>query len=91
MGDVYSQTHIGEMESITQADKSKSDDVMSNQLLEILTRLLQLQHQDDCLLRPITSFKKIVGLEACLMLTMGETLKHSGGIEVPKSWALHDI
>jgi hypothetical protein len=85
VGDVYRQTDISEVETITQSDESECNDVVSNELLKILARLLQLQHQDNRLLCPVTSLEQIVGLEIRLVFTVGETLKHGSGVEVPQS------
>lgn len=91
MSDVYCQTHVGEVETIAQPDEGEGNDVVSYQLLEILARLLQLQHQDNRLLRPVTSLEQIVGLEKRLVFTVGEALKHGGGVEVPQRRAFHDV
>lgn len=42
MRDVHSNTHISEMEPVAQPNECKRDDVMQDQLLEVLARLLQL-------------------------------------------------
>jgi hypothetical protein len=40
MGDVHGQTHVGKVEAVAQADEGQADDVMADQLLEVLARLL---------------------------------------------------
>ena len=90
MRDVHSNTHISEMEPVAQANKRKGNDVVQNQLLEVLARLLQLQHQHDGLLRPVRRLQQIVGLEVRLVGAVREALVHASRVEVPDGSARHD-
>lgn len=91
MRDINRQTHVGEVEAITQRNQGQSNDVVSDQLLEILAGLLQLQKQDNRLLGPVTRLQKIVCLEERLMFTVRESLEHGSRVEVPNVRAAHDI
>lgn len=64
---------------------------MSDQLLEILARLLKLQHEHNCLLCPVTRLEKVVSLEQRLVLAVREVLEHGSGVEVPDIRPLHDV
>lgn len=91
VSDVHRQTHVREVEAITQSNKSQGDDVVTDQLLEVLAGLLQLQHQHNRLLRPVTGFEEVVGLEDGLVLAVRESLEHRRGVEVPNRRALHHV
>ena len=88
--DVHSDTHISEMEPVAQANERKRDDVVQDQLLEVLARLLQLQHQHNSLLRPVRRLQQVVGLEVRLVSAVWESLVHASGVEVPDGCARHD-
>lgn len=90
MRDVHSNTHISEMEPVAQANKRKRDDVVQNQLLEVLARLLQLQHQHDRLLRPVCRLEQVVCLEVRLVSAVRESLVHASRVEVPNWCARHN-
>lgn len=90
MRDVHSNTHISEMEPIAQPNKRQRDDVVQHQLLEVLARLLQLQHQHDRLLRPVCRLQQVVGLEVRLVGAVREALVHASRVEVPDGCARHD-
>ena len=53
VGDVNSNPHLRKVKAVAQSDESKGDNMVEHQLFEVLSRLLQLQHEDDGLLRPI--------------------------------------
>lgn len=89
--DIYRQAHIRKVESVAQSDKRKGDDMVTNELLEVLARLLQLQHQNNGLLRPVTRLEKIIRLENSSVLPVRKALKHSRGVEVPDIRLAHDI
>ena len=90
MRDINRNSHISKMKAITQADKSKGNNMMQHQLLEILSRLLQLQHQHQALLCPIRSLEQIVRFEVRLMRAVREASVHASGIEIPHRRARHD-
>lgn len=52
--DVHSNSHIREVKPVAQSDQRERNHMMQHQLLEILPRSLQLQHQHNRLLRPVT-------------------------------------
>lgn len=91
MGNVHGKAHVGEVETVAQRNQRQSDDMMANQLLEILTGLLQLQQKHNGLLSPVTGFEKVVRLEQSLVLTVREVLKHSSGVEIPDIRTLHHV
>ena len=90
MRDVHSDAHVSEVEAVAQSNKRERDDVVQHQLLEILTRLLKLQHQDNSLLRPVRSLQQVVSFEASLVSSVREALVHASGVEVPHRRARHD-
>jgi len=83
VSDVDGDTHVREMEPVAQPDQADSDDVVGDQLLEILPRLLQHQQQHNSLLGPVTSLEKVVRLDNGFVGTVGETFVHADGVEVP--------
>lgn len=90
MRDVHCNAHVREVESVAQPDQGQSDDMMRNQLLEVLTRLLQHQHQHNRLLRPITRLQQVIRLEHALMRAVRESLVHASRVEIPHRAATHD-
>lgn len=90
MSDVDGDTHIREVKPVAQPDQADSDDVMGNQLLEVLPRLLKHQQQHDSLLGPVTSLEKVICLDNGFVGTVGETFVHADGVEVPHGSAGHD-
>lgn len=91
MGNVHGDSHISEMEAITQPDQSQSNNMMHDQLFKVLSRLLQHQHKDKTLLSPIRCLQQIIGLDDTLMRTMGKALEHASCVEVPYRGAAHDV
>ena len=91
MGDVHGDTHVREMEPVAQPDERQGDDVMQHQLLEVLPRLLQLQHQDQALLRPVRGLQEIVCLEHRLVRSVRESFVHARGVEIPHRRAAHHV
>lgn len=57
MSDVDSKTDVCEVEPVAQRNKGECDDVVSNKLPKVLSWLLQLQKENDSLLRPVTGLK----------------------------------
>jgi hypothetical protein len=90
MRNVHSNTHVSEMEAVAQPNQRQRDDMVQNQLLEILARLLQLQHQNDSLLRPVRSLQKVISLETSLVGAVREPLVHARRVEIPDRRARHD-
>jgi hypothetical protein len=78
------------MEPVAQPNKRKRNDMVQNQLLEVLARLLQLQHQNDSLLRPVRRLQQVVGLEVGLVSAVWESFVHASCVEVPDGRARHD-
>lgn len=91
MGNVNSNAHVGKVETIAQPDEGEGDDVMQDQLLKVLSRLLQHQQQDQALLGPVAGLEQIVGLEQTLVGAMGEAFEHARCVEVPDGGARHDV
>lgn len=91
MRNIHGDTHAGKVEPVAQEDKSQSDYVVQDEFLEILSRLFQLQYENDCLLSPVAGFKKIECLEDTYVFTMGEPFKHGSGAKVPEICLLHDV
>lgn len=91
MCDVDTNTHVGEMEPIAQPDECQCDDVVSDKLLEVLSGFLQLQHQHNRLLGPITGLEQVICLEERFMFSVRETLKHGSRVEIPNIRSFHYI
>ena len=91
MGDIDTNSQIGEMEPVAQSNQGQGDDVVSNELLEVLSGLLQLQQQDNRLLGPVACLKQVECLEERLMFSVRESLKHGSRVEVPDIRPAHDI
>src|SRR5690242_10031540 len=87
---VHGNAHVGEVEAVAQPDQRERDDVVRNQLLEVLARLLQHEKQHNSLLRPVTSLQEVVRLEHALVRAVREPLVHASGVEVPHGAAAHD-
>ena len=89
--DVNRQTHVREMESVAQPYQCQSDDVVSDQFLEILPRLFQLQTQDNGLLRPVAGLKEIIRFEHRFVAPVREILIHAYSTEIPDRCPRHHI
>lgn len=90
VSDVYGDAHVDKVEAVAQPDQADGDDVMSDKLTPIFAWLLQHQHQNNELLRPVASLQQVVSLDQRLVRTMGKVLIHAGGVEVPDGRARHD-
>ena len=64
---------------------------MPHKLFEVLSRLLQLQHQNNRLLGPVARFQQVVALEKPLVRVVRIRVKHSDRIEVPHWRPRHHI
>ena len=91
MRDINRNTHIREMEPITQPNQRQSHNMMSHQLLKILPRLLQPQTQHNKLLSPITRLQQVIRFKHALVRSMWEPLKHACRIEIPHRRPAHHI
>lgn len=90
-GDIYSQSHICEVEAVGSEDQGQGDNVVGYQFLEVLSRLLETHKQDDHLLRPVCSLREVVGLEDSIVRLVRESLEHASGVEVPDGCPRHDV
>lgn len=88
--DVHGQTNVREMEAVAEEDEGKRDDMVSNKLLKVLPRLLQLQHQHDTLLRPVTRLQQVIRLELGRVHAVRKVDKHGVRVEVPNVGPAHD-
>lgn len=84
-------THVREVESITQEDEGQRYDVMANEFLEVLSRLLHPQKQNDSLLSPKGCLEEVVELEISRMCLVRKVFVHPNGIEIPYGCPAHDI
>jgi hypothetical protein len=89
--DVHGQSHVREVEAVAQPDQRQRDDVMRDELLEVLSRLLEHQQQHDHLLRPVARLQQVVRLEQGLVREVRVARVHAGGVEVPHGRAPHDV
>jgi len=90
MRDVHRNPHVRKMKPVAQPNQADSNNMMRNQLLKVLPRLLQHKQQHNRLLRPVTRLEQIVRLDNRLVCAMWETLIHPNRIEVPHRRATHD-
>ncbi|KAL8371345.1 hypothetical protein RB595_001256 [Gaeumannomyces hyphopodioides] len=79
------------MEPVAQAYQGERDDVMGDQLLEVLARLLHAEYKDQSLLGPVGSLEQVVEFEIGVVGAVGEVLVHAAGVEVPDRGAAHDV
>ena len=91
MCNVHGQAHGREMKSIAETDQGESDDMMTDQLLKILARFLELEGQDDSLLGPIGRLKQIKGLERAIQGPMREIFEEGRRPKIPDGCLAHDI
>lgn len=91
MSHVNDESHPGKMEAVAQANQRHRDDVMADELFEILSGLLQLQHEHDGLLAPKRSLQKVVRLEKGLMIAMRKILEKGGRPDIPDRGLTHDV
>ena len=91
MRDIHRHADIREMEPIAQPDQRKRDDVMTDQLFEILPRLLQLQTQHNRLLRPVARLQEIIRLKHPFMTPVRESLKHPRRVKIPHWRPRHHV
>lgn len=91
MGDVHRQSHVGEVEAVAEADEGQGDQVMADELLVVLARLLHAQHEHDELLSPVGGLEEVVELEVGLVGLVWGALVHARGVEVPDRRVAHDI
>lgn len=89
--DVNSNAQVSKVEPVAQSDERQCYDVVTDKLLEILPGLLQLQHQHDGLLCPVTRLEQVKGLEKRFMLPVGKTFEHGRRIEIPNVRPVHHI
>jgi hypothetical protein len=89
--DVHGQPHVRKVEAVAQPNQRESDDVMRDQLLEVLTRLLEHQQQHNHLLRPVARLQQVVRLEQGLVREVRVPLVHAGRVKIPDGRAAHDV
>ena len=65
--------------------------MVTHQLFEVFSRLLQLQHEDDRLLRPVARLQQVVGFEDCFVCSVWEPLEHGRRIEEPQGASRHHV
>lgn len=90
VGDVHGNAHVCEVEAVAEPDQREGDDVVRNQLLEILARLLQHKQQHNGLLCPVARLQEIVRFEYGLVRPVGKALVHARRVEIPHGAAAHD-
>jgi len=91
MSDVDSKTDVCEVEPVAQPNKGESDNVVSNKLFKVLSWLLQLQKENDSLLRPVTGLEQVIGLEKAVVRSMRKPFEHGSCVEVPDIGAAHNV
>lgn len=91
MCDIDCDPHMREMEPVTQCNQRQGYYMMQDQFLEILSRLLQLEHEYDGLLTPVAGLQQVVCLEYSLVLAMWKSLKHGSRVKIPQGTPGHDV
>jgi hypothetical protein len=91
MRKVHSQSHIRKVKPVAQPNQRERHDMVPDQLLEVLARLLHAQQHDDGLLAPVRRLEEVVELDDGLVRLVGEPLVHAGHVEVPHGRARHDV
>lgn len=90
VGGVDGDAHVGEVEAVAEGDEGEADDVVADELLEVLARLLHAEEQDDGLLGPVGGLEEVVELDGGLVGAVREGLVHAARVEVPDGGARHD-
>lgn len=90
VGNIHRQSHVTEMEPITQPYQSQGDDMMAHEFLEIPARLFEHQAEHNGLLGPVARLQQVIGLEDPLVGAVREGLVHARRVEVPDWRAVHD-
>ena len=65
--------------------------MVTDKLLEVLSRFLELEHQHDGLLGPVRGLQQVVGLEGPVQGPVREALEEGAGAEVPDRSPAHDV
>lgn len=91
MGDIHSDTNVGEVEPVAQPNQRQGHYVMKNHLIGVLPRLLHTKNKYDRLLSPVRSLEQIVKLQVPGESLVGEVLVHAPRVEEPHRSALHDV
>jgi len=91
MSDVYRDSHVREVKSVTQTNKGQSYSVMKYELFEILSRLFQLQYKHNSLLEPVSSLEEVVCFEHAFVRAVWKSFEHSGCVEIPERPPRHNI
>lgn len=91
MRNVDGKSHVREVKTVAQPNERYTDDVMSDQLPEVLARLLHSQQQHDGLLRPVGRLEQVIELEHSLVSLVGKALVHAPSVEVPDRRPTHDV
>lgn len=87
---VHGNANVREVEAVAEPDQRDGDDVVRDQLLKVLARLLQHQEQNNGLLGPVAGLQEVVRLEHGLVRAVREAFVHAGRVEVPHRAAAHD-
>lgn len=90
-GDIYSQSHVCEMEAIGSEDQGQGDDMVGYQFLEVFSGLLETHQQDNHLLRPVSGLHEVVSLEHSIVRLVRESLEHASSAEIPDWCPRHDV
>ena len=90
MSDEYRESHIREMEAITETDENQSDDMVANKLIIILPRFFEFENDDDSLLGPVRGLEEVVEFELPRHGFMREAFIHPVDVEIPYWCAGHD-
>lgn len=91
VGGVDGDANVGKVEAVAEADEGQADNVVADELLVVLARLLHAQDEDEGLLGPVGGLEEVVELDDGLVGLVGEVLVHAAGVEVPNGRAAHDV
>ena len=79
------------METVAETNETKSDDVVSNKLLEVFARLLHAKNKNNGLLQPVCSREEVIELDDALLSAVRVVLVHAGSVEVPNGRSAHHV
>lgn len=90
VGDVDGQADVGEVEAVAETDESQTDNVVTDELLEVLAGLLHAKDEDDGLLSPVCGLEEVVKLDGGRVCAMREAFVHASSVKVPDRSRAHD-
>lgn len=87
----HRQPNPREVVAIAHTNERQGDDMVHYKLFKVLTRLLQLQKENDALLQPVSRLKEVISLKVGGVGAVRVELVVSSAVEVPDRGVVHDV